>query len=101
MQIKKSEQSYNSFSIDTLSDQIALDQFSLAIERNFLLHITTGLNMIVVGMAMFRFFSRHSNDLYAIAGIISFVISVLVMGKGLVDFLKNKKTINKLTQSID
>lgn len=95
MDVLKTSNSYNNFKIESLSDKIGIDQFMLAIERNFLLHITTGLNMIVVGMAMFRFFSVHSNDIYAIVGILSFLISLMVMSKGLYDFIKNKKMLNE------
>ncbi|MGC8528945.1 MAG: DUF202 domain-containing protein [Leptospirillia bacterium] len=84
----------------SFSDQIAFDQFVLAIERNLLLHVTTGLNMIVVGLAMFRFFSRNPNDLYAVIGIGAFCISALVIGKGVSDFIRIKKDLSLMEKII-
>ncbi|MGC8500454.1 MAG: DUF202 domain-containing protein [Leptospirillia bacterium] len=78
----------------TFSDQVAFDQFVLAIERNLLLHITTGLNMIVVGLAMFRFFSRNPNDLYAVIGIAAFCVSALVISKGVLDFVRVRRDLS-------
>ncbi|MDA8028319.1 MAG: DUF202 domain-containing protein [Nitrospiraceae bacterium] len=97
--MKKSQKSFQEsprFSITgplSFSDQIAFDQFVLAIERNFLLHITAGLNLIVVGLAMFRFFSRNPSDLYVSIGIGAFGISFLVMGKGTADFLRMRRDL--------
>ncbi len=84
----------------SFSDQIAFDQFVLAIERNFLLHVTTGLNLIVVGLAMFRFFSRNPNDLYVGVGIAAFCISFLVIAKGTADFLKMRKDLSRMNEII-
>ena len=84
----------------TFSDQIAFDQFLLAIERNFLLHITTGLNMTVVGLAMFRFFSRNSNDLYEIIGVISFLVAASIVAKGTVDFLSMRRDLAQMEAQI-
>ncbi len=94
--VQKSSQESPRFSITgplSFSDQIAFDQFVLAIERNFLLHITAGLNLIVVGLAMFRFFSRNPSDLYVGIGIGAFGISFLVMGKGTADFLRMRRDL--------
>jgi len=84
----------------TFSDQIAFDQFLLAIERNFLLHITTGLNMTVVGLAMFRFFSRNSNDLYEITGGVSFLVAVGIAAKGTIDFLNMRRDLAQMEEKI-
>jgi putative membrane protein len=84
----------------SFSDQIAFDQFLLAIERNFLLHITTGLNMIVVGLAMFRFFSQNPNDLYRLIGILAFIIAGLIITKGTVDFRSMKKDLVQMEAKI-
>ncbi|MHB8544752.1 MAG: DUF202 domain-containing protein [Leptospirales bacterium] len=75
----------------TLSDHIALDQFLLALERNLLLHIATGLNMTVVGLAMFRFFSREQSDMYAGIGLAAFLVAVLIATKGIADYLRMRK----------
>lgn len=75
----------------SFSDQIAFDQFVLAVERNFLLHITAGLNLTVVGFAMFRFFSRNSNDLYEVIGILAFLVALLIIAKGAADFVRMRK----------
>jgi putative membrane protein len=77
----------------SLSDQIAFDQFVLAVERNFLLHLTTGLNMVVVGFAMFRFFSQNPNDLYRVIGGAAFFIAALIIAKGTLDFLTMRKDL--------
>ena len=77
----------------TLSEHIALDQFILALERNLLLHVATGLNMTVVGLAMFRFFSRNPNDLYAGIGIGAFVVAGTIAAKGIADYLRMKKVV--------
>lgn len=93
---QKSSQESPRFSITgplSFSDQIAFDQFVLAIERNFLLHITAGLNLIVVGLAMFRFFSRNPSDFYVGIGIGAFGISLLVIGKGTSDFLRMRRDL--------
>ena len=82
------------------SDQIAFDQFLLATERNFLLHVSTGLNMTVVGLAMFRFFSRNSNDLYGAVGVAAFVIAGLIVAKGTVDYLKMRKDLSLMKEEI-
>ncbi len=84
----------------SFSDQIAFDQFVLAIERNFLLHVTTGLNLIVVGLAMFRFFSRNPNDVYIGVGIAAFCISFLVIAKGTADFLRMRKDLSLMKEMI-
>lgn len=84
----------------TFSDQIAFDQLVLAIERNLLLHITTGLNMIVVGLAMFRFFSRNPNDLYAAIGIAAFCVAALVIFKGVLDFVRIRKDLSLMGRVI-
>ncbi|MCL5284369.1 MAG: DUF202 domain-containing protein [Nitrospirae bacterium] len=85
----------------SFSDQIAFDQFVLAIERNFLLHITAGLNLIVVGLAMFRFFSRNPSDLYVGIGIGAFCISFLVMAKGTADFVRMRKDLALMKEMIE
>ena len=82
---------YRDSTPETLSDHIALDQFLLAVERNLLLHIATGLNMTVVGLAMFRFFSRHQNDLYAGIGLAAFLVAILIATKGIVDYVRMRK----------
>lgn len=82
---------YRNCELETLSDHIALDQFLLALERNLLLHIATGLNMTVVGLAMFRFFSRHRNDLYAGIGLVAFLVAILIATKGILDYVRMKK----------
>ncbi len=82
------------------SDQIAFDQFLLATERNFLLHVSTGLNMTVVGLAMFRFFSRNSNDLYGAVGVAAFVIAGLIVAKGTVDYLKMRRDLALMKEEI-
>ena len=82
---------YRNCEPQTLSDSIALDQFLLALERNLLLHIATGLNMTVVGLAMFRFFSRHQNDLYAGIGMVAFLVAGLIAAKGIVDYVRMRK----------
>lgn len=82
---------YRNCEPETLSDSIALDQFLLALERNLLLHIATGLNMTVVGLAMFRFFSRHRNDLYAGIGLAAFFVAILIAAKGIFDYLRMRK----------
>ncbi|MHB1285161.1 MAG: DUF202 domain-containing protein [Leptospirales bacterium] len=82
---------YQNCDLQTLSDHIALDQFILALERNLLLHISTGLNMTVVGLAMFRFFSRHANDLYAGIGMLAFLVAILIACKGIVDYVRMGK----------
>ncbi len=84
----------------SFSDQIAFDQFVLAIERNFLLHVTTGLNLIVVGLAMFRFFSRNPSDIYVGVGIAAFCISFLVIAKGASDFLRMQKDLSRMKEMI-
>ena len=84
----------------SFSDQIAFDQFVLAIERNFLLHVTTGLNLIVVGLAMFRFFSRNPNDVYIGVGMVAFCISFLVIAKGTADFLRMRKDLSQMKEMI-
>ena len=84
----------------SFSDQIAFDQFVLAIERNFLLHVTTGLNLIVVGLAMFRFFSRNPSDFYVGVGIAAFCISFLVIAKGTTDFLRMRKDLSRMNKII-
>jgi putative membrane protein len=85
---------YRNCEPETLSDHIALDQFLLALERNLLLHIATGLNMTVVGLAMFRFFSRHQNDLYAGIGLVAFLVAILIAAKGIVDYVRMKKILS-------
>ncbi len=82
---------YRNCEPQTLSDSIALDQFLLALERNLLLHIATGLNMTVVGLAMFRFFSRHQNDLYVGIGLVAFLVAILIAAKGINDYLRMRK----------
>lgn len=83
------------------SDQIAFDQFLLATERNFLLHISTGLNMTVVGLAMFRFFSqKNSNDLYGAVGVVAFVIAAMVIAKGTLDYLKMRRDLALMKEKI-
>ncbi len=77
----------------SLGDHIAFDQFLLAIERNLLLHVTTSLNTTVVGLAMFRFFSRNPNDLYAGIGILSFGIAALILTKGIRDNIRMRKIL--------
>ena len=84
----------------TFSEQIAFDQFFLAIERNFLLHITTGLNMTVVGLAMFRFFSRNENDLYEIVGGGAFLVAASIIAKGTRDFVRMKQDLARLEEKI-
>jgi putative membrane protein len=56
--------------------------------------------MIVVGLAMFRFFSRNPNDLYAVIGIGAFCISALVIGKGITDFIRIKKDLSLMEKII-
>ena len=92
---------YRNYRPETLSDYIALDQFLLAIERNFLLHVATGLNITVVGLAMFRFFSRHPNDLYAGIGLAAFGVALLVAGKGLYDYLRMRTVFGAMEQDMD
>jgi len=84
----------------SLSDHIAFDQFLLAIERNLLLHVTTGLNMTVVGLTMFRFFSRHRNDLYAGIGMMFFVIALLIVLKGIGDYIRMKKVLKRIPPGV-
>nr|WP_172682118.1 DUF202 domain-containing protein [Leptospirillum ferrooxidans] len=84
----------------SLGDHIAFDQFLLAIERNFLLHITTCLNMTVVGLAMFRFFSSHKNDLYAEIGILFFVIAFLIVLKGTRDYIGMLKILRRIPMGL-
>jgi putative membrane protein len=92
---------YRNYRPETLSDSLALDQFLLAIERNFLLHIATGLNMTVVGLAMFRFFSRHPNDLYAGIGLASFGVALLIAGKGLYDYLRMRSVFGAMEEDLE
>lgn len=93
MRVLDRHQVYRDCVPETLSDHIALDQFHLALERNLLLHIATGLNMTVVGLAMFRFFSRNPNDLYAGIGIGAFVVAGLIAAKGITDYLRMRKVL--------
>lgn len=84
----------------SFSDQIAFDQFILAVERNFLLHVTAGLNLTVVGLAMFRFFSTHPNDLYAGIGIGAFCVAILIIVKGSADFVLMRKDMRVMEDTI-
>ena len=84
----------------SLGDHIAFDQFLLAIERNLLLHVTTSLNTTVVGLAMFRFFSRNPNDLYAALGVVAFVIAGLVLTKGVRDWIRMRRILKRIPPEI-
>jgi putative membrane protein len=84
----------------SLGDHIAFDQFLLAIERNFLLHVTTALNTMVVGLAMFRFFSRNPNDLYAVIGILAFGIAALILAKGVRDNLRMRRILKRIPPEV-
>jgi uncharacterized membrane protein YidH (DUF202 family) len=101
MRLMNRHYAYQKYEPQTLSDYIALDQFLLAIERNFLLHVATGLNMTVVGLAMFRFFSRHRNDLYAGIGLIAFLVAILIAGKGLYDYLRMRSVFGGMERELD
>ena len=85
----------------SFSDQIAFDQFVLAVERNFLLHITAGLNMTVVGLAMFRFFSKYPSDFYEGVGIGAFLMAVAVIAKGAKDFYLMRKDMQVMEEMIE
>ena len=84
----------------SLGDHIAFDQFLLAIESNLLLHVTTALNTTVVGLAMFRFFSRNPNDLYAALGVVAFVIAGLVLTKGVRDWIRMRRILKRIPPEI-
>ncbi len=84
----------------SLGDHIAFDQFVLAIERNLLLHVTAALNMTVVGLAMFRFFSRNPRDLYAVIGVLSFGVASAVLSKGIRDNLRMRRILSKIPPEI-
>ncbi|MCL4460323.1 MAG: DUF202 domain-containing protein [Nitrospirae bacterium] len=101
MRLMSRHWAYRNYHPETLSEYIALDQFLLAIERNFLLHVATGLNMTVVGLAMFRFFSRHSNDLYAGIGLVAFGVAGLIAGKGFYDYRRMRLVFGVLERDLD
>lgn len=82
----------------SLSDHIAFDQFLLAIERNLLLHVTTSLNMTVVGIAMFRFFSRTSSDIYVSLGIVAFVVALAILSKGIIDWARMRRILRTIPE---
>lgn len=84
--LSRHSEAYKHCHPETFSDHIAFDQFLLALERNLLLHIATGLNMTVVGLAMLRFFSEKEKDLYAVAGVLSFVVAIVIASKGIYDY---------------
>ncbi len=84
----------------SLGDHIAFDQFVLAVERNLLLHVTTALNTTVVGLAMFRFFSRNPNDLYAGLGFVAFGIAAAVLAKGVRDWVRMRKVLSRIPPEI-
>jgi putative membrane protein len=56
--------------------------------------------MTVVGLAMFRFFSRNPNDLYAGIGILAFGIAVLILAKGLRDNLRMRKILKRVPPEV-
>lgn len=80
----------------SLSDHIAFDQFLLAIERNLLLHVATSLNMTVVGIAMLRFFSRTSSDIYVSLGIVAFAVALGILSKGVIDWMKMHRVLRTI-----
>lgn len=84
----------------SLGDHIAFDQFVLAIERNLLLHVTASLNTTVVGLAMFRFFSRNPRDLYAVIGILAFGIAAAILAKGVRDNLRMRRVLSMIPPEI-
>ena len=82
----------------SLSDHIAFDQFLLAIERNLLLHVATSLNMTVVGIAMLRFFSRTSSDIYVSLGIVAFAVALGILSKGVIDWMKMHRVLRTIPE---
>lgn len=94
---KKQEMDLGAYSF---SDHIAFDQLALAIERNFLLHVTAALNMTVVGMAMLRFFSTHPHDIYVVFGGVFFLIGFAVFIKGLRGWLHMRRVLGRIPDSL-
>ena len=56
--------------------------------------------MTVVGLAMFRFFSRNENDLYEIVGGGAFLVAASIISKGTRDFVRMKRDLARLEEKI-
>lgn len=79
----------------SFSDNIAFDQLLLAMERNLLIHVTASINMVVVGLAMLRFFSRDRSDFYVMFGFLAFAIGGGILLRGLLENMRLRRAIDR------
>ena len=88
---------FRTFALDnlTFSDNIAFDQLLLAMERNLLIHITASINMVVVGLAMLRFFSRERSDFYVFFGFLAFSIGAGIFLRGIIENARLRRAIDQ------